>query len=105
MADRQGTLVSHYHSPYYSNPVWLEREQMLADQLRTDDDPRSATNLTRSSPMSDPFTELRIAAKQREACQQTWEFEVRAARAAGYSLRAIADVAGVSHDTVWKLTR
>ena len=55
--------------------------------------------------MSDPFVELRIAAKQRDACQKTWEFEVRAARAAGYSLRSIADAAGVSHDTIWKVTR
>jgi lambda repressor-like predicted transcriptional regulator len=55
--------------------------------------------------MSDPFVELRIAARQREASQDMWELEVRAARAAGFSLRAIAEAAGVSHDTVWRVVR
>jgi DNA-binding NarL/FixJ family response regulator len=53
--------------------------------------------------MSDPFVELRIAAKQRDRAQAEWEREVRAARAAGFSLRAIAEAAGVSHDTVWRV--
>ena len=55
--------------------------------------------------MSDPFVELRAAARRRGQAQHDWEREVRAARAAGFSLRAIADVAGVSHDTVWKIVR
>jgi DNA-binding NarL/FixJ family response regulator len=55
--------------------------------------------------MSDPFKGLRQAASKRETAQHEWEQEVLAARAAGYSLRVIADVAGVSHDTVWKLVR
>lgn len=55
--------------------------------------------------MGDPFAALRKAAKRREDAQDAWREEVRACRAAGFSLRAIADAAGVSHDTVWKQVR
>ena len=55
--------------------------------------------------MSDPFTKLRAAAAARDEAHYEWAQEVHAARAAGFSLRAIADAAGVSHDTVWKLVR
>jgi hypothetical protein len=52
--------------------------------------------------MSDPFTTIRLLAKKRESVQHEWNEEIRSLHAAGFSLRAIAEVAGVSHDTVWK---
>ena len=52
--------------------------------------------------MSDPFINIRTLAAQREQVQNEWQSEIKALHAAGYSLRAIADVAGVSHDTIWK---
>lgn len=55
--------------------------------------------------MTDLFEGLRRAAMARERAACEWEAEVRAARAAGFSLRTIAEVAGVSHDTVWRLVR
>jgi len=55
--------------------------------------------------MDDPFEGLRRAARAREEAQDVWRSEIAAARAAGFSLRAIADAAGVSHDTVWKQVR
>ena len=55
--------------------------------------------------MKDPFEQLRRAASQREKAERVWEQEVMAARHAGFSLRAIADVAGVSHDTIWRTVK
>ena len=55
--------------------------------------------------MSDPFEGLRKAAKKREQAKHEWEQEVKAAHAAGFSLRAVAEAAGVSHDTIWKQVR
>jgi lambda repressor-like predicted transcriptional regulator len=46
-----------------------------------------------------------MLAAKREQVQHDWSQEVKALHAAGYSLRAIAEVAGVSHDTVWKRVR
>lgn len=53
--------------------------------------------------MSDPFAKIRSLANRREETDDAWRQEVRALRAAGFSTRAIAEVAGVSHDTVWKV--
>lgn len=55
--------------------------------------------------MSDPFTEIRMLAKKRQDVQHEWSQEIKHLHAAGYSLRAIAEAAGVSHDTVWKKVR
>ena len=55
--------------------------------------------------MSDPFNNIRELAAQREKVQHEWSQEVKALHAAGFSLRAIASAAGVSHDTVWKRVR
>lgn len=55
--------------------------------------------------MTDPFDKVRRLTLRREASNENWTEEVRLLRAAGYSVRAIADVAGVSHDTVWRATR
>jgi len=55
--------------------------------------------------MSDPFATIKMLAAKREQVQHDWSQEVKALHAAGYSLRAIAEVAGVSHDTVWKRVR
>ena len=53
--------------------------------------------------MSDPFSKIRTLTMKREQSHDDWRAEVLNLRAAGYSTRAIAQVAGVSHDTVWKL--
>lgn len=53
--------------------------------------------------MSDPFEKIRRLTMRREAVTDDWYEEVRLLKAAGFSTRAIADVAGVSHDTVWKV--
>jgi hypothetical protein len=55
--------------------------------------------------MSDPFAGLRQAARVREEAKYEWEKEVRAAHAAGFSLRAVAEAAGVSHDTIWRAVK
>jgi len=55
--------------------------------------------------MSDPFAIIRELAAERERLQHEWSTEVKALHAAGFSLRAIADAAGVSHDTIWKRVR
>lgn len=55
--------------------------------------------------MSDPFATIRELAAQRQMLQHEWSEEVKALHAAGYSLRAIADAAGVSHDSVWRRVR
>lgn len=52
--------------------------------------------------MSDPFEKIRRLTLRRETAHEDWREEVRLLRAAGYSTRAIAAVAGVSHDTVWR---
>jgi len=53
--------------------------------------------------MTDPFAKIRTLTMKREQVQDEWRSEVLNLRAAGYSTRAIAQVAGVSHDTIWKL--
>lgn len=53
--------------------------------------------------MEDPFGKIRLLTSKREAAMDAWREEVRYLKACGYSTRAIADVAGVSHDTIWKL--
>ena len=55
--------------------------------------------------MSDPFAEIRMLAKRRQEAQHDWSQEIKQLHAAGFSLRAIAEAAGVSHDTVWKRVR
>ena len=53
--------------------------------------------------MDDPFETIRKLTDQREQADRAWRTEVLNLRAAGFSTRAIAQVAGVSHDTIWKL--
>jgi len=53
--------------------------------------------------MSDPFAKIRVLTGKRDEIADAWREEVRYLRAAGYSTRAIAQVAGVSHDTIWKV--
>jgi DNA-directed RNA polymerase specialized sigma24 family protein len=55
--------------------------------------------------MTDPFDKIRRLTLRRETATEDWREELRLLRAAGYSTRAIAAVAGVSHDTVWKAAR
>jgi len=69
------------------------------------DDNLQAIAIERSTEMIDPFEGLRKAARDRVAARDRWREEVMAARAAGFSLRVIAEAAGVSHDTVWKEVR
>jgi hypothetical protein len=69
------------------------------------DDNLQAISIERSTEMFDPFEGLRDAARARVEAHDRWREEVRAARAAGFSLRIIAEAAGVSHDTVWKEVR
>jgi hypothetical protein len=57
------------------------------------------------SDMTDPFSKLRTAARERERAHHEWQEEVKAAHAAGFSLRAVAEIAGVSHDTVWRTVK
>jgi hypothetical protein len=52
--------------------------------------------------MEDPFATIKMLAYKRNQVTNDWVQEIKALRAAGYSVRAIAEVAGVSHDTVWK---
>lgn len=53
--------------------------------------------------MGDPFGKIRQLTMRREQALDEWRTEVLYLKAAGFSTRAIADVAGVSHDTIWKL--
>jgi lambda repressor-like predicted transcriptional regulator len=53
--------------------------------------------------VNDPFAQIRELAARREQSDWAWRFEVLHLKAAGFSLRAIADAAGVSHDTIWRL--
>jgi DNA-binding NarL/FixJ family response regulator len=53
--------------------------------------------------MTDPFATIRTLAARCEDADCAWRLEVLNLKAAGYSLRAIAEAAGVSHDTIWKM--
>lgn len=50
----------------------------------------------------DPFAKMRLLTSKKKDATDEWRFEIRNLRAAGFSTRAIAAAAGVSHDTVWK---
>jgi lambda repressor-like predicted transcriptional regulator len=52
--------------------------------------------------MRDPFQKVRELASRRSAADWALREEIVQLRAAGFSLRAIAQAAGVSHDTVWR---
>ena len=52
--------------------------------------------------MKDPFENIKRLSDLREDADWAWRCEVLNLRAAGFSTRAIAQVAGVSHDTVWR---
>jgi hypothetical protein len=52
--------------------------------------------------MDDPFAVIKRLSDEREQADWAWRCEVMNLRAAGFSTRAIAHVAGVSHDTVWR---
>ena len=51
----------------------------------------------------DPFEKIRVLTTRREDATDAWREEVRHLKWVGFSTRAIAKAAGVSHDTVWKL--
>lgn len=53
--------------------------------------------------IEDPFTVIRELSSQRSRSDWAWRDEVMNLKAAGWSLRTIAEVAGVSHDTIWKI--
>ena len=53
----------------------------------------------------DPFDFIRRLTARREQAEYEWQREVSALRSLGFSTRAIAQAAGVSHDTIWRLTR
>jgi len=55
--------------------------------------------------MSDPFDKLRMLTVAKREASAEWHEELKALRAAGFSLRAIASASGHSHDYVWKKTR
>ena len=55
--------------------------------------------------MIDEFADLRAATARKVRAQQEWENEVMRLRQAGWSVRALAAPAGVSHMTVWELTK
>jgi lambda repressor-like predicted transcriptional regulator len=50
--------------------------------------------------VNDPFALLRELTDARQRSDWAWRCEVMALRAAGFSIRAIAEVAGVSRETV-----
>ena len=52
--------------------------------------------------MTDPFQKVRELASRRSAADWSLREEIVQLRAAGFSLRAIGQAAGVSHDTVWR---
>ena len=53
----------------------------------------------------DEFGRLREFTALKNTVQRQWENEIIWLRRQGYSTRALADPAGVSHMTVWELTR
>lgn len=53
----------------------------------------------------DEFAALREFTRRKHKAQQDWENEVLRLKAAGFSTRALATPAGVSHMTVWELGR
>lgn len=55
--------------------------------------------------MSDPFADIRRLATVRQTTADNLHDEVRALRAAGYSIRAIAAAAGVAPDTIHRWSR
>lgn len=55
--------------------------------------------------MTDPFAPLRRTTAAREHAEYEWNREIIALHALGFSTRAIAEVAGVSHDSIWRRVR
>jgi transposase-like protein len=55
--------------------------------------------------MTDPFEKMRRVSNARQQATYEWVQEMKALRAAGFSVRTIAEVANVSHDTVWRQAR
>ena len=53
--------------------------------------------------MTDPFARIRELTDRRSQADWDWRCEVLNLRAAGFSTRAIAQVAGVSHDTISRI--
>jgi len=53
----------------------------------------------------DELAALREFTRRKQKAQQDWENEVIRLRNNGWSTRALANPAGVSHMTVWELTR
>lgn len=53
----------------------------------------------------DEFAALREFTRRKHKAQRDWEDEIRRMRHSGWSVRAIAPAAGVSHMTVWELTK
>jgi len=53
----------------------------------------------------DPFADLRRFADLKTVSADQLRDEVRALRAAGYSVRAIAQAANVAPDTAWRWSR
>ena len=53
----------------------------------------------------DEFAALREFTRRKRKAQQDWENEVLRLKQAGWSTRALADPAGVSHMTIWELGR
>jgi len=54
---------------------------------------------------TDPFEKVRALTDRRSEIDWALREEIAHLRAAGYSTRAIAEVVGLSHDTIWRWSR